>query len=221
MVELKKLKKFKRSILILTILTCANISIFAHPHMWFKNKVDFVFSNDKIKGVFVTWTFEKEFSNEIIKGYDLDRNGKFSKKEALAVYNNAFIYTKNYYYFIFIREGKERFSPKSIDKNKFSVSQKKGIVSYRFFVDLSKIKGREFYFACYDYTFFCDISYTKKNPISFTYNKRKVKPKYKIEENKDYPVYYDPISPPGDSRLYTKKKPGLKVFYPLEVKITF
>ncbi len=202
-------------------LVFSNIQLFAHPHFWFTSEVEFLFSDSKIKGAFVTWTFDESFSNEVINDYDTDKNGKFNIKETMDVYDNAFIYTQNYYYFIFIRQGKNRTSPKNIAKSTFSVHQKDGIVSYRFFVDLTKLKGNEFFFACYDYTFFCDISYPEDAPVSFIGDMKNIKPKYKIEENKDLPVYYNPISPLGDNRLYSEWKPGLKVYYPKEIKVSY
>lgn len=195
--------------------------LFAHPHMWFQSKIDFIFSGEKLTGAYVTWTFDRFFSAEIIADYDSNKDGKFTKAETEDVYNNAFIYTQNYYYFTFIRQGSVRTSPEKISKDKFSVWQKNGIVSYRFYVDLSKLKGRELYFACYDYTFFCDITYPEHKAVNFICDKTRLKPSFTIEENKAFPIYYNPLGAADDMTIYYKWAPGLQTYYPLEIHIKF
>ena len=196
-------------------------ALFAHPHMWFTSKVEFVFSGASLKGAYVTWTFDRFFSADIISGYDVNNDGKFSAAEARDVYDNAFTYTQNFYYFIFIRQGNKRTSPKTVDRNKFSVSQSGGIVSYNFYIDLTAVTGREMFFACYDYTFFCDITYPKNLAVKFVCDDNTLKPKYEIVENKNYPVYYDPLGALDDFTVYNKWAPGLNTYYPLEIKVTF
>lgn len=207
-----------RKILFLIALCCGAAALTAHPHMSFTSTAEFVFEKKNLKGVFVEWTFDRFFSADIISGYDADNNGLFNKTETADVYENAFSYTQNYYYFCFIRQDKIRTSPDKIDK--FSVRQKNGIVTYRFFIDLSKFKERELFFAVYDYTFFCDISYPKDG-VSFVYDKAFIKPSYSISENKNYPVYYNPIGPIDDTRIYYKWAPGLETYYPKEIGIKF
>lgn len=195
--------------------------LFSHPHMFFTSKVEFVFSGKILQGAYVTWTFDRFFSADVISGYDLNYDGKFSKTETFDVYDNFFTYTQNYYYFIFIREGNNRTSPKNVDRNKFSVWQKDGIVSYKFYIDLKSLKTKEFFFACYDYTFFCDITYPKKFPVVFNCDKSIVNPKFEIVENKNYPVYYNPFGAIDDTRIYTSWAPGLNTYYPREIRVRF
>lgn len=193
----------------------------AHPHMFFTSKMDFIFSGEKLKGAYVTWTFDRFFSADIIYGYDLNKDGKFSPAETSDVYDNAFTYSQNYYYFTFIRQGNKRTSPENILKSKFSVWQHNGVVSYRFYVDLSEFTGREMYFACYDYTFFCDITYPEKGAVNFICDKNKLNPVFKIEENKDFPIYYNPLGAVDDTTIYYKWAPGLLTYYPKEIHIIF
>ncbi|WP_024469946.1 DUF1007 family protein [Treponema pedis] len=194
---------------------------YAHPHMFFTSRVEFIFSGEKLQGAYVTWTFDRFFSADIIDGYDLNKDGVFNAAETSEVYNNAFIYTQNYYFFIFMRQGNVRTSPEHILKSKFSLWQKNGIVSYRFYVDLTAFKGRELYFACYDYTFFCDITYPEKLAVNFICDKTKLNPVYSIVENKNYPVYYNPTGPIDDTTVYYKWAPGLQTYYPREIHIKF
>ena len=198
---------------------CCAVYATAHPHMWFDCEFEVVFNQGVLQGVYVNWTFDKFFSSDIIAGYDANHDGVFNYAETTDVFQNAFTYTKDYKYFTFIRTGKERKSPVYVDRSKFSATQKNGVLSYRFFVDLSAYKDlHELYIACYDYTFFCDIGYTKQC-VSFTGTTNS--PKYSIFENKSYPIYYNPFGAMDDMRIYSKWAPGLNTYYPREVKITF
>ncbi len=197
------------------------VNLFSHPHMWFTSKVEFVFSGRNLQGAFVTWTFDRFFSSDIIQGYDMNGDGKFNYAETTDVFNNAFQYTENYYYFIFIRQGDNRTSPETIPRANFSAWQNDGILSYRFYVDLSGLSGNEVFFACYDYTFFCDITYLPENPVVFSCDRSTVNPKFEIVENKDYPVYYNPVGAIGDNRVYFKWAEGLNTYYPKEIRVRF
>ena len=168
-----------------------SLSLFSHPHMHFSSAVEFVFAGNKLKGAYVEWTFDRYFSADIISGYDLNKDGVFNAKETQDVWENAFSYTSNYYYFCFIREENRRSSP--TDVSSFKVRQKDGIVSYNFYIDLSQFTSRELFFSIYDYTFFCDITYKEKNGVLFRYNSSTLRPTFKIIENKNYPVYYNPV----------------------------
>ena len=190
----------------------------AHPHLFISTQTEFILNNGKVQGAYETWTFDRFFSADIIQGYDLNGDGLFSKAETQDVYDNAFINTKNYAYFTFIRQGDKRQSPARVSD--FSVWQKNGIASYRFYVDLSKYSGN-FYFAVYDYTFFCDFRYDEKMPVLFTGDSGKTVPKYTIAENKKYPVYYDPFDTADITATYNAWKPGLQTYYPKEIHITY
>lgn len=195
-----------------------SFALFAHPHMCFTSEFELIFSNNKLKGVNVIWTFDKFFSLDIISGYDLNRDGYFSKAETDEVYANAFVYTSNYGHFTFIRVGNTRKSPETIARKDFSVYQKNGSLQYKFYVNLSSYTEHEIYIACYDYTFFCDISYPK-NPLRIVGMHGKVQ--HSIVENKNYPIYYDPFGAIDDNRVYYKWAPGLNTYYPSEIKITY
>ena len=206
------------SILLTTLLFIAHVQLIAHPHLFVSTQTEFVLNNGKIQGAYETWTFDRFFSADIIQGYDLNRDGLFDRAETKDVYDNAFINTKNYSYFTFIRQGDKRESPAQVSD--FSVRQKNGIASYRFYVDLSKYNGN-FYFAVYDYTFFCDFRYDEKTPVFFTGASGKTMPTYMIVENKKYPVYYDPFDTADMTMTYNSWKPGLQTYYPREIHITY
>lgn len=209
----------KKNILFILLFLFTSIVAFAHPHVWMKSSFDFVFREKQLRGVYISWTFDKFFSSDIIAAYDKNRDGNFNESETKEVFENAFISTKNYYYFTFIRVGKNRTSPKQVSLSDFSVRQKAGEMTYTFFVDLSAYKNEhEIFIACYDYTFFCDIAYPE-SCVKFSGNENSAT--YKIVENKNYPVYYDPFGAINDTRIYYEWKPGLNTYYPREIQLQF
>ncbi len=191
----------------------------AHPHMFITAQVEFVWQDDRLAGAYQTWVFDRFFSADIIQGFDSDNNGHFNAAETQAVYNEAFINTKQYYYFTFIRQEKTRTSPQAVSD--FSVRQNDGIVSYRFYVDLHPFRSRGLYFAVYDYTFFCDFRYNEQQPVTFSGCSGSIQPHYTITENQKNPVYYDPMDTEGMSTVYTSWKPGLQIYYPKEIYLTY
>lgn len=211
-------KVFTVPLFLTIILFATPVQLIAHPHLFISVQTEFVLNNGKIQGVYETWIFDRFFSADIIQGYDLNRDGLFNRAETQDVYNDAFINTKHYSYFTFIRQGDKRQSP--VQVSDFSVRQKGGIVSYRFYIDLSKYNG-DFYFAVYDYSFFCDFRYDEKTPVLFTGASGKAVPTYIIEENKKSPVYYDPFDTADMTGTYNTWRPGLQTYYPREIHITY
>lgn len=191
----------------------------AHPHMFLTSTAEFVWENEKLSGCWIEWTFDQFFSADIIQAYDADGNGKFSAEESKQVYNGAFINLKNYYYFTFIRQGKNRTNPQAVAK--FSAGIRNQKMWYRFFIDLSKTAPGEIALAVYDYTFFCDIRYPDAAPVKLSFDPAFVKPSYQIVENKEYPVYYNPLGAVDDNTVYYTWKKGLQTYYPREIRITY
>ncbi|NLM00962.1 MAG: DUF1007 family protein [Treponema sp.] len=197
----------------------SSISLFSHPHMFMECSAEFVWNKDKLSGVFIEWTFDQFFSADIIAACDKNQDGKFNALETQNVYDSAFINLRHYYYFTFIRQGDKRTNPSKVEK--FSVSQKNGVMKYNFFIDLSDYKQEEINVAIYDYTFFCAIDYTKENPVKLTYDKNYINPRFDIIENRKYPVYYNPLGAIDDTTIYYEYKKGLQTYYPKEIKISY
>jgi len=191
----------------------------AHPHMFVSSTAEFVWKGAELEGCYLEWKFDQFFSSDIIQGYDRDMNGIFNAAEAKEIYSNAFINLKNYYYFTFIRQGKKRTNP--ADVSRFSASQKDGTVSYRFFIDLSKNAAGEINLAVYDYTFFCDISYPAADAVKLDFDPALVSPAFTIVENKEFPVYYNPLGAIDDNTVYYEWKKGLQTYYPREIRIRY
>lgn len=196
-----------------------SISLFAHPHVFINNSLEFIWSGKNLQGVHVRWDFDRFFSADIINWLDENKDGVFNKTETQQVYNRAFINLKNYYFYSFMRQGKKRTNPASVSQ--FVARQKDGILIYEFYIDLSSYKGGKLAFAMYDYTYYCDIQPAEHQPIKLTYDKTVVTPNYRIVDNEDYPVYYDPFSPATDSTVYNTWKKGLVTFFPQEIQLTW
>ena len=214
----RKKVKFLKSILVFLLL-CLPATVFAHPHVFIKNRVEFVWQKDKLQGAWIVWDFDRYFSADIIKWLDTDKDGTFSEKESNQVYNNAFINLRHYYYYTFIRQGNTRTNPTEVSH--FRATQNNGIMTYKFYIDLSKYAGNDLYLAVYDYTYYCDVEYAEPNPVTFNCDTSIVHPKYEIVENKKYPVYYDPCGPASDTSVHYKWKPGLNTYYPREIHLTW
>jgi ABC-type uncharacterized transport system substrate-binding protein len=220
------MKKYFALGLLFIILMITPLCVWAHPHMFFTSTEEFVWKNGKLDGCWEEWTFDSYFSADIIYGHDLDGDGIFSKAETENVYNYAFINLRKYHYFTFIRQGNERSNPSGVSH--FSARQKDGLLIYRFYIDLSSYDDDELYFAVYDYTYFCDVRYPDTNPVKLTVESqsssdksKSISPKYQITENKDYPVYYNPMGAATDTTVYYQWKPGLNTYYPREVRIYY
>ncbi|HOT62172.1 MAG TPA: DUF1007 family protein [Treponemataceae bacterium] len=194
----------------------ATAALWAHPHMFFESEAEFVWKGDRLAGVYLTWTFDHAFSAVILQ-YDANGDGAFSPAETKAVYDNAFVYLKNYYYFTFIRQGAKRSNPDRVSE--FSVSQKAGKASYRFYIDLSGYATGPLYLAVYDYTFYCSVSYPKGREVRLRRDAAIVDASWRVVENRDFPVYYNPRGAADDTTVYYQWRKGLETFYPLEIEV--
>ncbi len=188
----------------------------AHPHMGFTAAMEFEFSGDEMRGVWQEWRFDPFFSGSIKGSYDWDGDGKFDQYETEAVWAGAFSNLKNYDYFIFYRTGGKTLVPERVEN--FSVWMEGNTMVYRFFVPLS-VKNRELYLSVFDQTYFCAITYA--DPPAVTAGATPLDPRYRRRENKDNPVYYNPLSPADDTTRYDQWAPGLETAYPEELHVTF
>lgn len=203
-----------------SVLMLCVVPLSAHPHMFFSSRAEFEWDGEQLNGVWLEWTFDAFFSADILKGYDVDSNGRFSAAETQKVYSGAFINLQKYYFFTFIRQGSRRYSPDSVVN--FSVINRNGRVSYRFYIDLSDSRpDQDLYLAVYDYTFFCNINYAEADPVVLRYDPELVRSEWTIVENKNFPVYYNPRGAIDDTRVYYEYKEGLAVYYPREIRIRY
>ena len=60
--------KSKKNVLVFIFLTFISFQTFPHPHMWFTSSLEVVFSGKTLKGAYITWTFDRFFSADVISG---------------------------------------------------------------------------------------------------------------------------------------------------------
>jgi len=206
---------------VLTLLICAfcisPVKLSAHPHMSLEANCDFLFENSELKGFWAEFHFDRYFTSDMLNSFD-DGDELFNNIETEHVYSKAFINLENYGFFISIREGRNRRSPDSVSD--FSVFMEDNLLVYRFFVDCTSPGDKEVFISVYDPSYFCAIKYIEENPVNFTGAER-VQPDYKIIENEDFPIYYDPVAPASDNTSYDKWRPGLQTFYPMEIHLVY
>lgn len=202
------------------LLLCSAAALSAHPHLFMTSSAEFVWEKDRLAGFWLEWEFDQFFSTDTIYAHDADRNGSLNAAEIKEVYNNAFINLKNYYFFTFIRQGGNRWNPPGV-RNFTAGIRPGGVLWYRFFIDLSTAAPGEINVAVYDYTFFCDIRSPDKNPVKLTFDPQYANPSWSVVENKDFPVYYNPLGGWDDTTIYYEWKKGLETYYPREIRISY
>lgn len=206
------MKKF----LLLILLFLVSQQALAHPHTFIYSTLAPEFENNTLKGVWVEWTFDEMFSAPVISEADANKNKKIDKAEIDYIYNNAFINLENYGYFFYQRDGKNRIAAKEVQD--FSASIKGDKIFYKFFVPIEN-KTNPLIISLIDSTFFCALVYNK-TPVYFI-KAENLSPQYKLVQNKDYPVYYNPAGAIDDDRIYTKWQQGLQTAYPEEIIISY
>lgn len=210
----------KRTILPILFLLASIQPLSAHPHMMLTSRCTVHFEEDNIKGITLEWEFDKFFSTDMIFSYDLDKNGLYDKTETAEVFQYAFSNLKKYNYFTFFRVGDRRFTPEDVeDFTVWNIDDE--TLAYSFYIPLDDFSGKELNIAVYDYSFFCHVSYDEKTPVTLDMKDSSVDPVLTLEENQDYPVYYDPFAPMSDLSIHKEWRPGLKTYYPTEIQIVF
>lgn len=208
----------KTVLLILIFLSAVwSLKLFAHPHMSIETSCEFNFQDSELKGFWVEFHFDKYFTLDMFNGFDENKDSLFDAMETEHIYNSAFINLKNYGFFISIREGDERKAPTAVSD--FSVLVDHEILVYRFFILYESPEKKEVYISISDPTYFCAVSFLD-DPVTFS-GSENLRPKFSIMDNKDSPVYYDPLAPANDNRSYDKWEPGLQAHFPEEIHLEY
>jgi ABC-type uncharacterized transport system substrate-binding protein len=214
----------KRSAWIVCFVLFSATAAFSHPHMSMESRIEFRYSGTECIAIRLEWTFDPFFSASIIQEMDLDRNGRLSAAESEKVRTYAFVNLRKYGYFTYIRAGKKRVNPETIEN--FVASIRGERLVYTFTVPLAgKGYGEDFSVAVFDTTYFCAVSYPPSGaaPAATVVQTKKDAPSPSWERviNNQYPVYYNPQSPATDGTIYTQWKPGLETAYPEEIRVRF
>lgn len=157
----------KRIIIPLLFFFISQSFIAAHPHMFIDTKLRFEFNDSGLIGYRVTWWFDGGFTAMILTDYDLDKNYTFSPAEVRDIENNAFSNLENYGYFMHLYLDGVRKEVTAITEFDAYLDGKRLV--YEFFIPVEvpgRYDWRTLELAIYDETFFCDIGYIEKNPLS-------------------------------------------------------
>jgi len=209
----------KVKILAFLLFSVSILSLGAHPHMSIHYSCDFHFEESELKGAWINYQFDRFFSVDITNTYDNNRDGLFSEEESEEIYNHAFINLENYGFFISIRDNSGRASPQSVSDFSPWLDDEE-LLNYRFYIDLEENEERSFYLSIYDPTFFCATFMVEESPVTVR-SEPPIQSHYTIEENEDFPVFYDPYAPASDTSTYTEWRPGLNTYFPEEIHFEY
>jgi len=124
--------KTKKKIILFFILFSGSC-LFAHPHLFIKPSIKVVTDNNIIKGLQISWEWDKWWSQDVLDSCDKNKNGKIdSNDEQQLVYKDFFIGIKDFNYFTMIYADNKKINIKNILN--FKVEVKNCIVTYIFFV---------------------------------------------------------------------------------------
>jgi ABC-type uncharacterized transport system substrate-binding protein len=170
----------------LTLLLFLSSNICSHPHVFIEGKASFSFNKEGLANINVEWIFDSMFSTMILTDYDENKDNKFNVDEIKKIKNEAFLNLKEYQYFTFVKINKKPFKVKYVTD--FNVSMSGKNIVYSFSVPChvkATSKNKEIILAYYDESYYIDLYFIEKNPVSFKNSKLFVTT-YEIKENKDY-----------------------------------
>ena len=156
----------RRTILAVFLGTAVVWVALAHPHVFMDTRIEAAYSNEGLRGFWITWRFDKVFTAGILMDFDSDKNERLDPGEVAVVEDRAFSNLVNYNYFVYIRSSKGTFRPSNVQD--FTAYMEGGRVHYRFFVPYPLPIGEgeiKVNVAVYDDTFFCDIGYVDTAPL--------------------------------------------------------
>lgn len=209
----------KKYFLLILVISFPLWNLQAHPHMAIYYSCNFHFEEMELKGAWIDFSFDSFFSLDIINTYDFNGDRSFDNEEVEEIYNHAFINLEKYGFFISIRDSNGRRSPREVTQFKPFINEEEQL-TYRFYISMIENEEQEFYFSVYDPTFFCATYIADETPVSVT-SDPPVQTDYSIEENTDFPVYYDPYAPASDMTKHEKWRPGLKTYFPEEIHFVY
>lgn len=139
----------------------------AHPHVWADVRTEVTVSAGYVDGVWAEWTFDDVFSQLILADHDADADGQIDSRESATIKKGYFDNLKNYRYFSHLGLGGKTLPIPEPQNFQASVAEN-GRVRYRFFLPLGLRLSPPAALAVsfYDDSFFTDIVFEKKNPVT-------------------------------------------------------
>lgn len=166
----------------------------AHPHVWVEAKAEVVVEAGYVEGVWATWSFDDAFSQLILADFPADSGGKFDPKTLAGLKKGYFDNLKSYQYFSHFVLGTKDLDVPQPQKFQASATPD-GKVLYRFFLPLAvRLDAKTpLSVSFYDDTFFTDMIFDKKNPITLTATGGKAA--FRFQPNKAKTFYGGQVTP--------------------------
>lgn len=151
----------------LFVLLAAPVS--AHPHVWVDVRAQVTVADGYIDGVWTDWTFDDVFSQLILADNNPGGTGKIDAEANASIKKGYFDNLRAYGYFSHFALGSRTLTIPTPQKFQASVTAD-GRVNYRFFLPLAVRLDAKTAFAVsfYDDTFFTDMVFSKKSPVTLT-----------------------------------------------------
>lgn len=208
----------RKAIIALALAAATGAPSFAHPHVFIDLSVSFDFDGDRCLGFWQEWSFDPVFSAQIKNDFMLPASGPLSRALQDELYNGAFINLRRYGFYTLLRRGDKRESPKAVTQ--FAAELRGSRVVYRFYVPLDASYAGGFSVAVFDTTYYSAVRYLGE-PAFTQRREAAAAPRFSIESDRRYPVYYNPQAGAQDMTTYSKPGPGLLTIYPDEIVIRF
>ncbi|MEJ2118364.1 MAG: DUF1007 family protein [Alphaproteobacteria bacterium] len=141
----------------------------AHPHVWITMTTKILFNGDKaITGVRHAWTFDEFYTAFAIQGLDKNKDGIYSREELQELATVNVITLKKFHHFTFVKStGKPVKVLMPVD---YYLDHTGGLLTLYFTMPFAKPipaeRIKDFTLTVYDPSFYVDIGFAKKNPVS-------------------------------------------------------
>lgn len=162
-------------IFILSVLLFCSVGADAHPDVFTKLSLTFVFNDEGLFAIKEKWVFDEAFSSILINDYDVDGNNKLDAAEIKRLTADSFDGLSGYKYFNFIKKGSTKIAP--VEGTNFNPYIEKNKVVYEFLLPY-QIKSEKNYTEI-----FIDI-FDPEIFIDFTYEE----PPCRIEKKENAPI---------------------------------
>jgi len=141
----------------------------AHPHVWADVKAEITVSAGYVEGVWAVWTFDDVFSQLILSDNDPGPSGKINAKVNASIKKGYFDNLKAYGWFSHFSLAARNLEVPEPTKFQALITPQ-GRVQYRFFLPLGVRLDANIPLAVsfYDDSFFTDMVFEKKFPITLT-----------------------------------------------------
>jgi ABC-type uncharacterized transport system substrate-binding protein len=142
-------------------------SLSAHPHVWSDVRIEVTVNSGTLDGLWVAMTFDDIYSAMILA--DVAPGAKVLDTKAIgAIRNTYFKDLKFFDYFGHLFLGKKKLTVPEPDQFSVTVDEK-AKVTYRFYLPLTvKLTvGVPFAVSFYDDSYYIDMEYAYKNPVTF------------------------------------------------------